>query len=387
MEPNPTANSASPTPEAGHSASPSALPTATKNPASGTFAPTGSLVRPRWYHTATLLADGRVLVTGGERGDISQVSYTAEVYDPAAGKFTATSSMMRPREGHTATLLGNGRVLIAGGDEGGSAVDASAELYDPTTGKFAFTGSMGVARTGHTATLLRDGRVLIAGGDTHATAELYDPSTGKFKPTGSMKRGRLNAGAVLLPDGRVLVAGGEGGSSGELYDPSTGEFALTGSTADGHYGAAVALLSDGRVLVATGYAFCPGMHPVPSDEICIDVPLDSAEVYDPATGKFNPTGPMGVGRGAAGAPWSVPAVLLPDGRVLVVGGGLHSGEVLNSAELYDPATGTFISTGSMGTARFGFTTTLLRDGRVLVAGGYSDIGGGTTVSSAEIYQP
>ena len=139
------------------------------DPTTGKFTPAGSLVTARTRNTATLLPDGRVLVVGGSTcgGSCSSLA-TAELYDPTTGNFTATGSMGVARVGQTATLLANGRVLVAGGGF------ASAELYDPTTGKFTPTGSLGIARGNNTATLLLDGRVLIAGGDT-MSAELYQP--------------------------------------------------------------------------------------------------------------------------------------------------------------------------------------------------------------------
>ena len=246
-----------------------------------------------------------------------------------------------------------------------------APIVAPTTPGASGSGSMTIARDRHVATRLLDGRVLLVGGyaihgpDPGASAELYDPATGTFSPTGSMATTRVFTTATRLADGRVLIVGGDGFlgplASAELYDPATGTFSPTGSMATTRVSHAAALLPDGRVLIAGGQGIS-GSSGVPPA-------LASAELYDPATGTFSPTGSMATSRcGHA-------AALLPDGRVLIVGGsgeiGGSSGELqdLASAELYDPATGTFSPTGR--TAAAGpVTATSLRDGRILIAGGY-----------------
>jgi len=138
----------------------------------------------------------------------------------AAGTWSLTGSMSTVRfQGHTATLLPDNRVLVSGGANG-ITVEASAEIYDPALGTWSLTGSMSVDRYVHTATLLPDGRVLVSGGATNsgldvlASAEIYDPALGTWSPTGSMSTPRYGHTATLLPDGRVLVSGGYDGSSG-----------------------------------------------------------------------------------------------------------------------------------------------------------------------------
>ena len=229
-----------PTPSA--SASPTPTPTPTPMPT-----PTGPMSNGRQIHTATLLADGRVLVAGGyEAGNITLAS--ADLYDPATDTFSATGSLAAARGFHTATLLSDGRVLVAGGGPAswsvGDAFLTSAELYDPTTGTFSPTGSLATARDLHTATLLSGGRVLVAGGLARgrayaddpqflALAELYDPA-GSFSATGPMTERRARQMATLLADGRVLVTGGSGDfaaplASAELFDPATGTFSPAGA--------------------------------------------------------------------------------------------------------------------------------------------------------------
>ncbi|MBK5292083.1 MAG: hypothetical protein JJE04_10450, partial [Acidobacteriia bacterium] len=153
----------------------------------GTFTATGNMTTGRYFHTATLLIDGRVLIAGGGSYDRKTQS-SAELYDPRIGRFTVTGNMTTPRTRHSATLLPDGRVLVAGGgitnaDTGAYSALASAELYDPRTGTFTATEGMSTPRSELTATLLNSGKVLIAGGIYPGQgyccfpvgAELYDP--------------------------------------------------------------------------------------------------------------------------------------------------------------------------------------------------------------------
>jgi hypothetical protein len=333
------------------------------------------MTTPHAFHTATLLADGRVVVAGGLINDRldGKVSAAADLYDPASGSWTATNGMADARWGHTATLLPDGRVLVAGSYVNGADPLASAEVFDPSSERWTATGKMNHGRGGHTATLLPDGRVLVVGGGAEetlleggprsATAEIYDPASGRWTATASMREARKVFTATLLPDGRVLVAGGDADyRTAEVYDASSDRWTATTSMAEGRFGHTATLLADGTVLVTGGCACSePGA-------------LASAERFDPANGSWTAASSMGTARIFHSA------TLLADGRVLVTADGLNDDSPA-TAELYDPNSDRWAATASPAGARTGYTATLLRDGRVLVAGDYEYEGG----ASAELY--
>jgi hypothetical protein len=327
----------------------------------------------------------------------------------SGGTFTWTNSMTIARANHTATLLANGKVLVAGGYSGSEAL-ASAELWDPDTGLFAPTGDMTTARVGAGAVLLPNGKVLIIGS---ASAELYDPSTGTFTATGNPAvpnffLGNGSAGAVLLANGNVLYGN-------QLYDSTKGTFSLSANT---FWSNIATLLADGSVLLANNYSaalYDPASDstratgapdpnllyeeaiagaPLPNGKVLVaggiseetDLFSAGAELYDPLTATFTRTGNMALGRAY------FTATPLGGGTILIDG---SSGvDVALTAELYDPVAGAFSRTGSPMVPRIGYqTATLLRDGRVLIVGGYAAI---TSASSppaaaptvtAELYKP
>lgn len=319
--------------------------------------PAGPLMSvDRAAHTATLLTDGRVLVTGGIR-DGEVVVASAELYDPQTGDFVPTGRMTNPRVSHTATLLRDGRVLLVGGwDDTGQL--RTAELYDPATGRFTRTGSPTDIRAAHTATLLRDGRVLVAGGGGYNTgsslrsADIYDPKTGKFTRTGTMRAARSGQTATRLAGGGVLLTGGFSNGrvlrSTEIYNPRTGRFTASGSLTVRRHKHAAMMLRNGRVLVLGG-----------SDERDWRGQYRSAEIFDPRTGRFSRSGLLSEAR----FKFIDAVALTPSGGVLVAGG----------AEVVDRfSSGRFTPVGRVDAARYFSTATLLRSGDVLVVGGYDD---------------
>jgi hypothetical protein len=341
----------------------------------GVFTATGNMTTARFIHTSTLVPANAVLITGGVGSTGVNSLGSAEIYNPITGLFSATGSMTASRINHRATSLPGGKILITGGysNSTSSAQNpipdvplASAEIYDPATGAFTATGSMSVARYAHAATLLPNGKVLVMGGVNgpthHSSAEIYDPATGMFTATGSMTVARTdnNFVATLLPNGKVLIGGGVSTAniplaSAELYDPATGVFTATGSMTTTRYGNSVALLPNGKVLFAGGAN-------------AGNTNLASAEIYDPATGLFSATGGMTTAR------YLSAVTLLSNGKVLIAGGANSA-----TAEIYDFATDIFTATGGMAGTRIQFTATTLPNGKVLAAGG-------NTATGAELFQ-
>ncbi|HEX7491460.1 MAG TPA: kelch repeat-containing protein [Candidatus Limnocylindrales bacterium] len=324
------------------------------------------------HHNAVLLRDGTVLMVGGE-GSTGRAVADTEIFDPKSGKYSAGPALLSPRLNPTVTVMADGRVLVAGGEDATTSVLATAEILDPAGGVFKATGSMAVPRTEATAFLLPTGNVLILGGkDPNGTvlssAELYHPNTGEYTPTGSMLQPRHDYGTGRLKDGRILVVGGcctwasLPFTSAEMYDPSSGSFQSSGSMVVGRRVPAVTVLADGLVLITGG-----------NGSELTDEPLDSAETFDPETLAFKPIGSMTIPRdGAVG-------VEMRDQRVLMIGGTSD-----RSAEIFDPASGRFEATGpTIGSRSRSSTAILLPDGRIYVAGG----GPGADATSAEMYQP
>jgi hypothetical protein len=308
-------------------------------------APTPSLVEipglsPRAHHTATVLANGTVLLAGG-----STHGSNAQIYDWATRAIVNTAPLHDARENHVAALLRNGDVLIAGGR--GAEPLASAEIFDPSTGTFSPTGSLHEAREFATASALPDGRILICGGmgpggKSLASTEIYNSRTKSFTPGPTMSAPRSSFHAIHLNDGRIFLIGGPGAaaSTTEIYDPAANAFHAAAKMTAPRYNFSAALLPNGKILIAGGT-------------------LPTAELYNPATNTFEPTGQLPHPRASA------EATLLKNGKVLLTGGFPSS----QASDLYDPATGTFTAGPTLKNPHAGHTATLLQDGSVLIAGG------------------
>jgi hypothetical protein len=324
---------------------------------SGTWSSTGALNTPRTGHTATLLANGEVLVVGGE--DSAGVLTTAELYNPTTGTWSTTGSLATPRYQHSATLLPNGEVLVAGGYIPSLAeFTATAELYNPSTGKWTTTGSMTMPRASAGAALLPNGQVLVAGGvnatsTSGTTAELYNPATGKWTATGGLTV-QVIAPATLLSGGLVLMAS----TGGHLYNPSAGSWTSTSA----FYYPGVSGVTSAALL--NGDAVIFGNH----------LPSYTSEYYNPVTNVWSRT----LGQNYTGVDFG-PMVTLANGNVLLAGGStVYNGKSSLSARsaIYNPSTNTWTSTGSLRVAT-NHAIVRLQSGKVLAVG----------KSDAELYTP
>ncbi|MFB8278049.1 Kelch repeat-containing protein [Nocardia colli] len=347
------------------------------------------------------LEDGRVLVAGGQDTNFGSVS-TCALFNPVLGTWTTTGPLAEGRSGHTLTRLEDGTVLAAGGypaPRTSPAGLATAERFNPVTEKWTSAGTMSVGRTAHSATRLADGRVLVAGGyadrsgstGTTASAEIYDPNAKTWTSVDPMNDARSVHQAVLLRDKRVLVIGGttDVGSGAytdlafcEIFDPATGKWTPTGSTSRPRFDNTATVLRDGTVLVTgggwpgwvAGWVFRSG-----SDW--------TTERYNPMTGTWTRDADLSCTR------LYHRAVLLPDGRVLAIGGADASNMTtgLRSAALYDPVTKQWQPVAGLATGRWAFGALALADGRVLVTGGVDHVDGSSSAwgltASTEIFTP
>jgi NHL repeat/Galactose oxidase, central domain len=320
------------------------------------FTPIARMHVARSGHQATLLDDGRVLVTGGSDDSGAAIS-RAEVFNPVTRSWTDAEPNAYARVEHAATLLQDGRVVVVGGASTTSSCEpiAAFEIYESRTGTWSLTRDVPIAFAhGPAAVRLADHRVLVSGGGTPCgsisrSAAIFDPTSNTWLPTSSMNVARQFHTAVLMRDGRVLVTGGALTRDGELadaeaYDPATGDWTivprrpiLLGTTCDGYVQSFAALLDPVRSIVSRA-----------TDSFCSST------------------------------------TVLPRTRFLVAGGTLASGRRLESAEVFEPLTEGRTLTGPLLSARAGHTATRLVNGSVLVAGGNDDV---NPTTAAEIWIP
>lgn len=345
-----------------------------------------SLTAGRSEQISMMLGNNRVLVAGGTTNGTLPIK-TAELYNPDTNIWGATGSMVVARRGHTATLLLDGKILVTGGFDG-TVESPTAEIYDPATGLWTATGPMGRGRKYHTATRLGDGKVLIAGGIVATNigngriAEIYDPSTGTFTsmpvtpPSALMSAPRYKHTASALSDGvSVVLTGGfdsavQGTTEVFTYNPTTptsSTWAAGPALAKSRHEHSASLLAGNRKILLTG-GYGQGLN---TSEIC-DFSL--------ATPACTTTTSMSTSRA------SHTSTFLTNGHILVIGGNDGS-QILKTIEVFDPTTLIWTSHAKvLQTARAGHTSTLMSNGKVLISGSNSQVGGVTT-ATAELWIP
>ncbi len=303
-------------------------------------------LRELWFigHSSVKLSDGRILRLETRIDSLFGRIFEHEllVFDPGSNSWTPLPNPPTQRMDPELLLLDDGRVLVLGGFDidasglqpGSTPFVGTTEIFNPETGEWQEAATMDQPLFRQAAVLLSDGRVLVMGGTLiidgtqSARAEIYDPATDTWTPTGDMDVERGRPEAVLLSDGRVLVTGDRSldfrsvTGKAEIYDPDTGAWSSTGDMSKASIGHTLTLLPDGRVL-ATG-----GVHPT---NIHYGV-YSTTEIFYPASNSWSP-----------GPELSEPridhsATLLPNGRVLLVGGFVHEdgGHPLSSMEVVTP---------------------------------------------------
>jgi N-acetylneuraminic acid mutarotase len=294
---------------------------------------------------AAVLADGKVIVAGGYPGVNKTPPKTIEQYNPAAGSqgaFQVVSAQLTTvRQFDYGAPLPGGKVLFGGGTDQNSVDLDTAEMYDPATGTDTpVTAHMTTARRMAWAAPLPDGRVLIGGGidgnnDIVSSAEIFDPTTGTFTATPQqMAEPLAGATATALPDGRVLIVGGFTSTTTppttdvEFYDPTTGAFTkVSDGLLVGRNAPVAVTLPDGKVLIAGGLSSAVSATPVVER---------SAEIFDPESSSSEEL-PTSGSTELTLARYAAFAAPLPNGKVLIDGGGDAGGNAWSTGELFESA--------------------------------------------------
>ncbi|QSQ26560.1 hypothetical protein JY651_17210 [Pyxidicoccus parkwayensis] len=340
---------------------------------------TASPLHNRTGATLTLLANGKVLLAGGTTDGAPRYFRSSELYTPGASSpWAETGPLVTARYDHAATLLQNGKVLVSGGlmDDGDST---RSELYDPGTGLWSSTGALNVPRARHTQTLLPNGKVLVVGGDNPSTtrglasAELYDPATGLWTLAAAPAFTYSGHTATLLKQGTVLVLGNR--NQGELYNPATNTWSTVATSpttvAAGHSATLLSQTAEGRVLVVT---------PTWTNDVAAQVDWRYIPTTNSWSASPNQTSPVRVGH---------KALELANGTVLVLGGvNPTTGAPISEVRRFNPSLNNWTPVPSLAFARRDFQAVLLSNSpdQVLVVGGWGkDSSGAWVRQPAELY--
>lgn len=323
------------------------------------------LSAPRATHQLIAAGDGRLLAIGGcvrSGCEAGPASATVDVIDAQSMEMVGSGNLLVQRIQPSAAALPDGRVLVFGGWVDGR-VSATTEVFNPATGKSLAGPAMAAPRNAPAVVRLADGRILIAGGydgsDVRSDAEIFDPATGRLTATGPLATARSGATATLLTDARVLIVGGgrpdraptRALASAEMFDPATGRFSPAGQLAQGRYKHGALRLANGDVLIVGG-----------SDARDYDGKLRSVERFDVAAGRFVPAGKLADPRFKI----ADGLMLLPGNKVLVAAGD-------TAPEIFDVASGTGARVDYDLGGQWNYMTLVRADARTaLLAGGYRE---------------
>jgi hypothetical protein len=347
------------------------------------FCETGNMITARRNHMVIALPNGKILLTGGAgNADGTGSLASAELYDPVAHTFSSTvNTMSTSRVDHTVTLLLNGEVLVTGGYSDTTNAQPSADIYFVANNVFnPVTAQMTTPRAEHAATLLANGTVLITGGNdnsgnTLASAEIFDPTANTFTATAQpMNSVRQAHHADLLPNGKVLISGGLDGNNNALASAEIYDPVAGTFTPTGNM--TTARGNHSSALLYTGQVLVAGGLTGPGSGLVL---TPTAELYNPATGTFTPTVNMSVARG------HYAGILLGDGTDFISGGATLPAGI--NADIYNPATQTFSVSGNFTAVQAGMREAVAPDGTVLLASGVNNAVPAVTVPNSELFYP
>ncbi len=331
------------------------------------WSPTSPMNVNRSFSAVTTLDNGSVLVAGGFAGAVPNSSIaSAEMYNPATNRWTMIAPMPVGIAGARAATLNNGDVLVAGG-LGNEGILTTCQLYDPSTNTWSLTGNLTKATFDEQIVVLNNGSVIVIGGDfsggENNATQIYNPSSGTWSDAAPQPLARADMIVVKLPDGNVLVAGGHTADVptllSEIFDPTINTWTPTRSLVVPGGDSGGVLLKDGDVLMVGGYTTY-------NDSDNSAQYLYTSQLFNTTTEAWNLTGDMNYPRGEIG----LSTVLMNNGEVLVPGGNYQPETGQDTAEIYNPATGKWSMAGTMSVPRgSGAMAVLLDTGEVLAFGG------------------
>lgn len=290
------------------------------NPLTDIWSSIKNMSERRAGHTASLMKDGRILITGGREvtdtdsgKKIARYHSSAEIYNPDTNSWSSIDSMSEERWGHDSKVLPDWKVLITGGQNQKGLI-SSSEIFDPISGEWTTAAPMKHPRAGHSSVLTNDGLVLVVGSSINT--EIYNPEKDLWVSSGDLSQRLIQPEVVVLPNGNVAIVGGFGGLSMsknvEIWDSDKAVWTVLTNMENGRMGHTATGTASGQILIVGGSL------------------TTAAELLDPKESEWLPAGNLTSSREGH------TATLLEDGRILFVGGQGTDGGTLSTIEVYTP---------------------------------------------------